>query len=83
MCFGEGDLLVGIGYFVIGNNFTVAVNLEVAFVGVYDYVEVLIRTENLCNNAAEAFFEYAHHCGAVNVLGLFEFRECVNKADHI
>ena len=77
---GQAYLLVLVGHLAVFHDGAVAVDFQVALVGVHDDVEVLITAEYLGNHAAEALFEHAHERGAVNVLGFLELFE---RFDHI
>ena len=77
----QGDFLVLVGHLAVGHDHAVAIDFAVALVGVDDDIEVLVRTEQLGDHAAETLFEHAHHRGAVDVLGLFEFGKSFNQAD--
>ena len=77
-CFGKRNLLVLIFYLTISNNDTVTINLEIALVWVYDYIEILITTENSGKYIAEAFLQYTYQCCTVDILGFFKLAECIN-----
>ena len=59
---------------------TVAINLEVALVWVYDDVEILVRTKNLCYHIAEALFEHAHKSSTVDMFRLVELSKGIDHA---
>ena len=74
----QGDFLVLILHLAVCYYNTVTVNLEVSLVGVDDYVKVFIRSIDLCDNIAEAFFQHTHQSRTVNVLCLFKFLKGLN-----
>ena len=78
LCLCQADFLVLVLYLTVSHHNTVAVNLEVTLVGVYNHVVVLVRTEHLGNDVAEAFFQHAHQCGTINVLCFFKFLKGLN-----
>ena len=75
----EGNLAVFVIHLVVVHHGAVAVDFAVALVGVDDDIEVLVRTEDFGNDAAEALFEHADERSAVNVLGFLEVVECFNQ----
>ena len=54
----QRNLLVLILHLIIVDDDAVAVNLEVALVGVYNHVEVLVRAEQLGQHVAEALLQH-------------------------
>ena len=82
-CLLERHLLVLVLYLSVSHYHTVAVYLEVAFVRVYDNVEVLVASEYLCENVAEALLQNAYQSSAVDVLCLLKLLERVEHAHHV
>ena len=80
---GQGNLFIFVFHFSIGHNHAVAIDFEVAFVGVYDNVEVFIATEDACKHVAKTFFQHAHQGHTVDVLGVFKLLERVDHAQDI
>ena len=78
-CLCEADLHVGVGDSAVLNDGAVAINLEVALIGVDDDIVVLVGAHHLSDDTAEALFEHAHQRGAIDVLCLFELREGFNE----
>ena len=72
------NLLVLIYHHTVRHNHTVTVNLKVSLVGVNDHVKILVRTKELGNNVAEAFFQHANQSGTIDVFGLLKFLEGLN-----
>ena len=70
---------VGVGDGAVFDDGAVAVDLEVALVGVDDDVVVLVASLCLGDDAAEALFEHAHQGGAVDVLGFLELCKGVDE----
>ena len=79
-CLAQADLHVGVFDLVVLDDGAVAVDFEVALVGVYDDVVVLVRALHFGYDVAEALFEHAHERGAVDVLCLFELCEGVDES---
>ena len=77
----QRNLLVLVLHFTVGHDHTVAINLKIALVRVHNDVEVLVRTENLGDNVAEALLQNAHQRGAVDVLVLCKILEGVEHAN--
>ena len=78
LSFRKGDFLVFILYLTIGNNYTVAINLEVTLVWVHDNIEVFVTTENLSKHVAETFLQHTYQSSTVDILGFFKLAECIN-----
>ena len=76
--FAQRNLLVFVFYFAVSHHDAVAVNLEVALVGVHDDVEVLVRAKHLGDDITETLLQHTHQCGAVNVFCLFKFLKGLN-----
>ena len=71
------------GYFLVGvldglDNRPVPPYLEVTFVNVDDYVEIVCISVHSGKLGAENVIQYAHHRGPVNVLQFFEFSKCAD-----
>ena len=77
---GERNLEIGVLYLAVGHNFKILENLDVALVGVHDYVEIVVGAKHLGEHVAEGFFEHADHRGLVDVL---EFLELGEALDHV
>ena len=77
---GQRDFLVLVLYLAIFHHHTVAVNLKVSLVGVYNHVEVLVAAKHFCQYVAETLFQNAHECRAVDVLCLFELLKGLKHA---
>ncbi len=76
---GERNLEVGVLDFAIGNYGEVLEYLNVAFIGVEDYVEVFVGAEHLGQHVAERILEYAYHCRLVDVFEFFELGKLLDQ----
>ena len=78
---GQADFLILVLHLTVVNDHAVAIDFEVALVGVDNHVEVLIAAVNLGQHVAEALFKHAHQCGAVYVLSILKLLEGINHTD--
>ena len=77
LCLAEANLHVGVGDLAVFHHGAVAIDFEVALVGVDNDVVVLVASLHLGDDTAEALLEHAHKGGAVDVLGFLELCESI------
>ena len=80
-CLRKGNLPVVILHLPVGHDRTVAVNFKIALVRIHDHVVVVVRAEELGDDATETLLQHAHQRGAVDVLRLFKLCKCINQTD--
>ncbi len=75
----EADLEVRVIELIVLDDGAATEDLEVAFLGVDDDVEVRVGAELLDENAAEGLLEDSHHSGPVNILQVLELGKSINQ----
>ena len=69
------DLCEGVFYGTVFDDGPVAHDLEVTFFGIYDDVEVVIRSVFLAEEGLEDVFQHFHEGGPVDILRFLEVLE--------